>query len=81
MPYLQDLTDYAVRPENHLKYEEEKNFCKCVLKFYFALFSPNLWAGIYKAREFYSGVYIAHCAMRMCGPSPLPLDKVLKWPE
>ena len=35
--------------------------------------------GIYKAREFYSGGYIAQ--LRMCGPYPLPLDKVLKWPE
>ena len=37
-------------------------------------------ARIYKAGETPGG-YIAHCAMRMCGPSTVPLDKVLKWPE
>ena len=39
-----------------------------------------------RAGEFYSGGYIAHCTvhnaqLHMCGPSPLPLDKVVKWPE
>ena len=28
-----------------------------------------------------SSIWRVHRSLRMCGHSPLPLDKVLKWPE